>query len=400
MSDKMGFRKFIKISSGLVTGVLFFILTAGSRVMAQSADAAAAPDYTQAYKSAAYNFLLFFLLCVFIAIIGRIFKLYELNRTLQGKKAGINWNKVNGVIFLITLISALFGTYWTFTHYGAMSYSESASIHGEQIDSMFNVTLIITTIVFILTHIALFGFSFKYPGSNKRKAYFYPHNNALERWWTIVPAITLTILVLLGFFTWRSITIVPEAQQKSALNVEVTGEQFTWTIRYAGGDNQVGRRNYKLTSATNGLGVDFKDRTSWDDKMAGELVLPVDRPVRVIINAKDVLHSFYMPAFRVQMNAVPGMVTSFQFTPRFTTKEMREKRNDPTYDYVLLCAKICGQGHYNMQKKVRVVSETEYQQWLAQQPLFYNDDVKKELQMAEQNNADAANKLALNKNNR
>jgi len=401
MSDKMGLRKFIKISSGLLTVLLAFILTAGSPFMAQSQDLVpVTPDYTLVYKSAAYYFLLFFLLCVFVGIIGKIFKLYELNLALQGKKSNLNWNKFHGILFGITLILGLYGTYWTFTYYGAMSYSESASVHGERIDNMFNITLVITTVVFILTHIALFGFSYKYPGSDKKKAYFYPHNNSLERWWTIIPAIALTILVILGFFTWRSITIIPEAEQKSALNIEVTGQQFQWNIRYSGTDNQVGTRNYKLTTPNNVLGIDYKDRKSWDDKMAGELVFPVNRPVRLIINSKDVLHSFYLPAFRVQMNAVPGMTTSFQFTPRFTTKEMREKRNDPTYDYVLLCAKICGQGHYNMQKKVSVVSKAEYEAWLSKQPLYYNDDAKKELQMAEQNKVAGDNKLALIKINR
>ena len=396
MSDKMGLRKFIKSSSGFLAVLLVFILTAGSSVIAQSVVPVSVtpPDYTQAYKSAAYYLLLFFLLCVFMGIIGKILKLNELNRALQGKKSNLNWNRFHSVLFGITLILGLYGTYWTYSYYGPMSYSESASVHGESIDNMFNVTLVITTVVFILTHIALFGFAFKYPGSDKKKAYFYPHNNAIERWWTIIPAIVLTILVILGFFTWRKITVIPEAEQKSALNIEVTGQQFQWNIRYSGTDNQVGIRNYKLTTPNNALGIDFKDRKSWDDKMANELVLPVNRPIRVIINSKDVLHSFYMPDFRVQMNAVPGMVTSFQFTPRYTTKQMREKKNNPTYDYVLLCAKICGAGHYNMQKKVRVVSAAEYDEWLLQQQLYYNDDVKKELQMAEQNITAGDNKLA------
>src|SRR5690606_38859643 len=159
-------------------------------------------------------------------------------------------------------------------------------------------------------------------------AFFYPHNNALERIWTIVPAIALTILVLLGFFTWRGITNVSEEDQRNALNIEVVGEQFKWTLRYSGEDNEIGKRNFKLTSPTNGLGIDFTDQKSWDDKLASEIVLPVNKPVRFIVGSKDILHSFYMPDFRVQINAVPGMPTYFQFTPRLTTQEMREKRND------------------------------------------------------------------------
>jgi cytochrome c oxidase subunit 2 len=144
------------------------------------------------------------------------------------------------------------------------------------------------------------------------------------------------------------------------------------------------------------LGIDFRDQKSWDDKIAGDIVLPVNRSVRFTINSKDILHSFYIPEFRVQMNAVPGMPTYFQFTPKYTTEEMREKTNNPTYEYVLLCAKICGSGHYNMQVKVKVVSEKEYQEWLVQQPLYYNDDVKKEMQMASQKAAAETNKMAFN----
>ena len=355
-------------------------------------------DYSESYKSASYYALMFLLLCVFIAVIGKILKVYELSREMQGIKPSFNVRRVQGVIFGIFLILGIYGVYWSYSVQGPMSMHESASEHGLDIDLMFKTTLVITTIVFILTHIALFGFSFKYRGSENRKAYFYPHNNALERIWTIVPAIVLTVMVLLGFFTWRGITNVSEEDQKKAINIEVTGEQFKWTLRYAGSDNQIGYRNYKLTTATNGLGIDFKDQKSWDDKLVGEIVIPVNKAVHVIINSKDVLHSFYLPDFRVQMNAVPGMPTTFQFTPRLTTAQMREKRNNPKYDYVLLCAKICGAGHYNMQAKVTVVSEAEYATWLAKQPSYYNDDVKRELQLVESKKTEEVNKLALNTN--
>ncbi len=388
----MGLRNFLKLRANLLTGLIVLALCATSPVLAQSELAPAV--YSAAYKTAAYYSLLFILFCVFIVVIGKVFKLHDLNSELQGKKSKANWNKINGALFGVFLIAGLFGTYWSYSVHGVMSHSVSASVHGDDIDSMFNVTLIITTIVFVLTHIALFGFAIKYPNSKKKKAYFYPHNNTLERWWTIVPAIVLTYLVVLGFFTWKGITEVPEDEQKKALSIEVTGQQYNWTIRYSGADNKVGARNYKKTTAANGLGIDFSDNASWDDKMADEIVIPVNQPVRFTINAKDVLHSFYMPAFRVQVNAVPGMPTHFQFTPKYTTEEMRIMKNDPKYNYLLLCAKICGSGHWNMQKNVRVVSAAEYQDWLAQQQLYYNDDVKMELQMA-QKSVVGDNKLAL-----
>jgi len=356
-------------------------------------------DRSAAYRSGGYYLLLFILICIFVGVVGKVIDVYELSRDIQGRKgARFDARKFQGALFLIILFIGLYGVYWSYAVQGKMSVHESASEHGLDIDLMFNITLVLTTIVFILTHIALFGFSYQYRGSKERKAYFYPHNNALERLWTIVPAIALTILVLLGFFTWRSITNVSEEDQKKAINIEVVGEQFKWNLRYSGGDNSIGKRNFKLTTPTNGLGIDFTDQKSWDDQLVGEIVIPVGKPVRFTIGSKDILHSFYLPDFRVQINAVPGMPTYFQFTPRLTTVQMREKRNNPAYDYVLLCAKICGSGHYNMQSKVTVVSEAEYAVWIAKQPLFYNDDVKKELQLAEQKSADKSKKIALNTN--
>jgi cytochrome c oxidase subunit 2 len=357
-----------------------------------------AKDYSEAYRSGSYYLMMFLLLCIFIAIVGKILKVYEISREMQGQKSKFDSRRINGVLLGIALIVGIYGVYWSYSVQGPMSIHESASVHGLDIDYMFNITLILTTIVFILTHIALFGFSFKYRGSENRKAYFYPHNNSLERIWTIIPAIVLTVLVLLGFFTWRGITNVSPEDQKKAINIEVTGEQFKWSLRYAGADNQIGARNYKLTTPTNALGIDFKDQKSWDDKLVGEIVIPVNKPVRITVGSKDVLHSFYLPDFRAQINAVPGMPTYFQFTPRLTTAEVRVERNNPEYNYVLLCAKVCGAGHYNMQAKVTVVSEAEYATWLAKQALYYNDDVKKELQMVNKKATDQNNKIALNTN--
>jgi cytochrome c oxidase subunit 2 len=189
---------------------------------------------------------------------------------------------------------------------------------------------------------------------------------------------------------------VPEDEQKRAINVEVIGEQFKWNVRYAGSDNQLGVRNYKLTSPTNFLGIDFKDRKSWDDKLAGEIVLPVNRSVRFQIASKDIIHSFFVPTMRAQINAVPGMTTYFQLTPRYTTEQMRAKENDAAFDYVLLCNKICGAGHYNMKVKITVVSEKEYAEWLVKQQLFLNDDIKSEFRLTETNPGQGKNAIALN----
>src|SRR5690606_38408901 len=190
---------------------------------------------------------------------------------------------------------------------------------------MFMITTIIVTIVLVVMHIGLFSFVYMYRSRPQRKAYFYPHNNTIEKIWTIIPAIVLTVLVIFGFFNWRSITNVSQEEQDRAIKIEVVGEQFMWTVRYAGRDGVIGERNYKLTSPSNSQGIDFNDKNSWDDQMGAEIVIPVNQPVRFQITSKDVLHSFFIPDFRVQINAVPGMKTYFQFTPTITTEEMRDK---------------------------------------------------------------------------
>ncbi|WP_229717373.1 cytochrome c oxidase subunit II [Parapedobacter defluvii] len=350
----------------------------------------------QVYKNFFYGILLVLLICVLVGVIGKIIQVYELTRRMNGKDTTYYLYNFNAVLFLVALVLGLYGVYWSYVHHGGQSFREAVTEHGQRIDTMFIITTIICTIVLVVMHIGLFFFAYLYRARATRKAYFYPHNNTIEKIWTITPAIVLTILVLFGFFTWRSITNVPEEAQKNALHIEVVGEQFTWTVRYPGRDGQLGERNYRLTTPLNGLGMDFNDKKNWDDQLGSEIVLPVNRPVRVQIGSKDILHSFYMPDFRVQMNAVPGMKTYFQFTPTVTTEEMRDRLGDYKYDFVMLCAKICGGGHYNMQKKVRIVTEEEYQAWLNEQPYFFTEDLRKEFKVSQTKDEPTENKLLAN----
>ena len=129
-----------------------------------------------------------------------------------------------------------------------------------------------------------------------------------------------------------------------------------------------------------------------------EIVVPVNKPVRINLIAQDVIHSFYLPWFRVQINAVPGLPTFFQFVPTITTDDMRTKLDNPTFEYKLYCNKICGGNHFNMQKVFRVVKEAEYQDWISKQKPYLSDQLKKELKMAVQPaNSVTKNKLAFNK---
>jgi cytochrome c oxidase subunit 2 len=380
----MSLRKFITNKTTAALAVLLTVF-ANTSVFAQdaAAGAAAAPkvDMGEVYKSVIFYLLVFLAICLFIAIVGKSIKVYELSREAQGKPIGINWNRVHASLFALFLVLGLYGVYWEYTVHGAMLLPDAASVHGKRIDEMFNLTLIITTIVFVVTHILLFGFSYIYKYSAKRKAYYYPHNNTIEKIWTILPALVLTVLVLMGFLTWRSIFYKVEDPNNKPIQIEVISEQFKWSIRYPGSDGIVGQRNYKLTTSSNTLGIDFKDLKSRDDLMADEMVIPVNKPIKLLLGSKDVIHSFYMPHFRVQLNTVPGMQTIFEFTPTITTAEMQQKTNDPNFEYLFYCAKICGAGHYNMKKVVRVVSEAEYKTWLAEQKTYLNDDLRKQFNL-------------------
>jgi cytochrome c oxidase subunit 2 len=188
-------------------------------------------------------------------------------------------------------------------------------------------------------------------------------------------------------------------ERKGDLNIDVTGHQFAWELRYPGPDGKLGSKKYTLTTPLNNLGVDFTDKNSWDDIHADTLVLPVNQPVRLNIHAQDVIHSVYMPHFRVQLNAVPGLPTFFRFTPTITTEQMRTETDNPKFEYLLYCNKICGGIHYNMQKVVRVVSQAEYQDWISHQKPYLTPALRQQLKMAaaKSNESKApSNTLALN----
>ena len=392
----MGFKQLIN-SKKIISLLAVFALFGTDLLMAQGA---AAPAVSAEAKptgllSAGYYTLLFLVLCFVVAIIGKILKVYDLSQQIQNKKP-LNWNNVMGTLCIIFLVVGLYGAYWSLTEQGIMSLPESASKHGVKIDQMFLTTTVLTLIVFFITQILLFVFLFKYKSSDKRKAYFLPHDNTIEKVWTIVPAVVLTILVVFGFFTWQEITNSTDGKGESSINIEVTGHQFAWELRYPGADGKLGSHNYKLFTAANKLGVDFKDRNSMDDQVADTLVMPVNKSIRLNIEAQDVIHSVYMPHFRVQLNAVPGLPTYFRFTPTITTDEMRQKTDNPKFEYLLYCNKICGATHYNMQKVVRVVTEGEYREWITRQKPYLNDGLKGELKLAAEKNNISTKRLALN----
>jgi cytochrome c oxidase subunit 2 len=230
----------------------------------------------------------------------------------------------------------------------------------------FNMYIVIA--VFVLTNAVLFLFAAKYYHKKGNKATFFAHSTKLEMIWTIIPAIVLSVIIIYGLRTWNHITT---PASKDALTIELYAKQFDWTARYPGLDGQLGKTNYKLITDVNPLALDEKDNASMDDIITkGEFHIPVGKEVNFVFRSRDVIHSAFMPHFRAQMNCVPGMETYFHFKPIITTAEMRKKLNKQDFDYVLLCNKICGASHFNMQMNIIVESESDYNAWLAKQKSF------------------------------
>jgi len=348
------------------------------------------------------GFLVIVAVLLLFLILLQVGKTSELSAILKGEVDDFDEsNDVNGKLMLAFIVLFLAGIIWSFYLYIGRLLPESASVHGVETDKLFNVTLFLTGIVFILSQIALFWFSYQYRGKKGQKAYFFPHSNMLEVIWTVIPAIVMTVLVVMGLKVWYDIFPSHEDMQADKQIIEVTGKQFNWIIRYPGLDGELGNRiiDQEHITPENELGIDWLDPASHDDVMPDKLMLIKDLPVLVKLGAQDVLHSFYLPHFRVKMDCVPGIPTQFYFVPTITTAEMREKLvDDPEwsvidpetgeskaagFDYELACAELCGSSHYGMQRYVEVVTREEYDEWLKAQPSYYETVIKPKLTQAQ-----------------
>lgn len=339
-------------------------------------------------------FLILLLIAVIVVQIGRI---TELAAGIKGEEASaLASNRRQGVYSLLFLVGFMVFCVWTAYYYRnwMLGYGphDSASAHGASLDSMFNITLVFTGIVFVITHILLFWFCYKYQYKKGGKSLFFAHSNTLEIFWTAIPAAVMFFLVAKGLFVWNEVMADTDDEY---MEIEAMGQQFNWMIRYPGDDNLLGERYYKDFSANNPFGQVWTDSKNLDDFHPAEIVLPVDKKIRVRITAKDVLHNFDLPHFRVKMDAIPGLPTYFVFTPTITTEQYRENlREVPEYqalsdpldpespmlweafNYELACAELCGYGHYSMKRIVKIVSQEEYELWEAEQVPWYEQSVK------------------------
>ncbi|MEO6883027.1 MAG: cytochrome c oxidase subunit II [Bacteroidia bacterium] len=309
-----------------------------------------------------------------IIAITQLVRVFELTSELKADRSNDvteKDNRMNARLMLTFLpIFFIFCLYW-FVKYKKYFLPVSASESGVLTDELFNFNMLIITIVFVITQFLLFWFAFKYYARKGTKAYYYPHNNKLEFAWTVIPALALSVIIIFGLRVWDK--IMTPADDAHSVVIELYGQQFQWTARYAGKDNVLGRTNYRLTDdATNPLAMDSTDEKGWDDIIVRhEFHIPVNREISFKFRSRDVIHSAYMPHFRAQMNVVPGMETMFHFKPTITTDQMRKITNNPAFDYILLCNKVCGASHYNMQMNIVVDTEADYEKWLSQQKPFY-----------------------------
>lgn len=319
------------------------------------------------------EFLMVALGALIFVVIFQIAKASEYVSVLKGEeKTRKQNNRINAFLLMGLLVFGLIGVwYCNELFYGKTLFPQgSASIEGESLDQMFMITTAVTGVVFVLTQILLFWFSYKYQESDNRKAFYYPHNNKLELLWTTVPAIFLTVLVVFGLKYWFKITA---DAPKDAIVVEVTGHQFAWEFRYPGADKMLGKKDYKLTTSKNNLGVDFNDPASKDDIHVNTTMhIPVGVPVKMVIHSQDVIHDVGLPHFRLKMDAVPGVPTTQWFTPKFTTEEMKKKTNNPNFVYEIACDQLCGANHFAMRGVIIVETMEEYKKWLAEQKSEYD----------------------------
>lgn len=316
--------------------------------------------------------------------------------------------------------------------YGWTGRGEAASNIGKETDWLLDLNFIIIILVFLLTNTLLFYFTYKYVRKQGVKAFYFPHNNKLEMIWTVVPACVLAVIIILGLKKWNEATSDPSKEairvELFSKQFDWTARYSGEDNRLGRFDYKLTTDNNELAllteatidsaimameSGTNGIKTlesklnDTKlmiipedrekmetdlsrkqrmirllyqmrerhdkkvDNAAWDDIIQKDtLYLCVNKEYEFNFRAKDVIHSAFFPHFRAQMNTVPGMVTRFKFTPDITTKAMRERMNNPKFNYILMCNKICGGAHYKMKMVVVVLEEAQYKKWMAGKQTF------------------------------
>jgi len=335
-------------------------------------------------------------------------------------------NNLNAKLMIVFVLALFAGFIWLMLKYGWTGRGMAASVHGHEVDWLLNLNFVIILFVFFLTHIVLFFFAYKYVRKPGVKAHFFAHSNKLEMVWTVIPAIALGVIIIFGLRTWNKITDVAAAEsirvelfsKQFDWTARYSGEDNAlgkFDYKLTTDDNELGLLTTNtidsaINNMENGISgikaledklndpsvvlsvqdrndlmtdLDRKgrlirllhqmkgrhdskaDALAWDDIIQKDtLYLCVDKEYELNFRSKDVIHSAYLPNFRVQMNTVPGMTTRFKFTPDITTEDFRKTKHNPDFHFVLMCNKICGGAHYKMKMTVVVLEEEEYDDWM------------------------------------
>jgi cytochrome c oxidase subunit 2 len=250
--------------------------------------------------------------------------------------------KLQGLLFaLATVVLVAVATYYFTRPWLPPLKSDRGAI-----DHAIWLSLVVTGAVFILTNLLLAYFSWRYQDDGQTRAAYWHHNPRLEWSWTLVTALIMSAFLFKALTLWAEVKSAPPAD---AMLIEVTGQQFAWNVRYPGPDGMLGRTDHILASQENPIGLDKSDAAAADDVLLlNQMYLPLDRAVRVQVRSMDVIHSFFLPNFRVKQDAVPGMTVELWFTPK------------EAGDFEIACAEHCGLGHYRMRGQLHVVATGEF----------------------------------------
>lgn len=366
-----------------------------------------------------------------IAQLARVYELTSRLRGKREEDISPADNRMNARLMWAFLIAYFGFFLWLMVAYGDKMLPVAASAHGAETDKLLDFNWIILGVAFVITNVLLFWFAGKYTHSKDRRAYWQPHNNKLELIWTVIPAGVLAVIIIYGLTTWNHITspaspdaVVVELYAKqfdwTARYPGADGVLGATDFRLINGTNPLGivtpesiaqrmaeidasihetdsvlansiladtkrgemeeqverlrRTQARIVNLRTLMELDIKQKGSAsqylygaDDIVTKEFHLPIRQEAKLLIRSRDVIHSAYIPHLRSQMNAVPGMTTTMKMVPTITTDSMRTVMNDEAFDFILLCNKICGASHYNMQMPLTVTSATDYEAWMAEQ---------------------------------
>ena len=260
------------------------------------------------------------------------------------------------ILVLLVVGSVLF-------HFLSPWYLTPIASNWDFIDDTLTITFIVCGFVFVVINLFMAYCVYRYRYRKDRRAEYEPENKRMEWWLTVFTTVGVIAMLAPGLFVWAKYVEVPE----DARLVEAVGQQWKWSYRYPGVDGILGTVDIRHVDGKNPFGMNPDDPNGQDDVLVSgpEIHLPLGSPVKMLLRSKDVLHDFYVPQIRAKMDLVPGMITYFWFTP---TRAGR---------YDVLCAELCGSGHYSMRSHMVLEEESAFNAWLETQPTFADTRVVK-----------------------